>query len=114
MSPLALTLLVGASSTLFAILVSFVGGRTANAKMEQRLDDKIAENAKTFEAIEAQIEKIWQKWDFHVRESQEIRQKFYEQIGEVKGEIAKRDGQFDTIMGQLKRIEDRLNNFNKN
>lgn len=114
MSPFALTLLVGASSTILAIFVSFVGGRVSQAKMEQRFDDKVQGDKEKINSIETQMTKMWEWKDFHIRDTQETRQKFYEQIGELKGELAKRDGQFDMIMGQLKRIEDRLNNFNKN
>lgn len=108
-----ITILVSASGSVIALIVAIVNNRAGQAKVEERLQNKIEEFMRTFSSHEAQLDKMWSWKDFHIRESQDTRQKFYEQLGELKGELAKRDGQFDAIIGQLKRIEDYLNNLKK-
>lgn len=83
-------------------------------KEERRKEEEVRAKEER-ERLENQLGKLWKWKDEYERESHNRREKIYEDIGTLRGELAKRDGQYTEIttqigilIGMVQRVEARL------
>lgn len=82
---------------------------------DERRKEEEARAKEERERVESQLSKLWKWKDEYEHESHKRREKIYEDIGTLRGELAKRDGQYTEIttqigilIGMVQRVENRL------
>lgn len=78
------------------------------AHMNKKIDQHIADDEKVEAEMKRNVEAVWRWKDEHERDAANMREKYQNQIAEIRGGQMVVSEQFRQIMNDLREIKDRL------